>query len=248
MKISHDTFESCFTLENINVLADNQFFTSIDGILFDKNLTTIIKFPVGKKLKKYNIFNSVTKIGQGAFSGCTSLQNISIPDSVTSIDNCAFRDCSSIQNIYIPNSVTEIGGWTFEKCSSLQRIEILANITSIKHSTFSRCISLKSIDIPNNVTTIEEWAFNGCSSLININIPSNVVAIEAAAFQNCSALQSIHLHHMDADNYNIDSSAFNKVNTNECILYIPSRKQSIYKHHPVFGKFKNIVIEKQTKD
>ena len=86
--------------------------------------------------------NSVTSIGNSAFSGCTSLTSITIPNSVTSIGPVAFGYCSSLTSITIPNSVTSIGNYAFEYCSSLT-----------------------SITIPNSVTSIGGHAFYGCSKL-----------------------------------------------------------------------------------
>ena len=110
------------------------------------------------------------------------------------------------------------------------------------------CSSLKSIDIPNSVTTIGSHAFDGCWALKSINIPNSVTTIGASAFEGCSSLQSIHLHWKQLGNIQIDNYALGKgesVNFEEYTLYVPSGTRWEYRHHPVFGKFKNIEIEKQ---
>ena len=88
----------------------------------------------------------------------------------------------------------------------------------------------------------------GCSSLQSINIPNSVTAIGYRAFQGCSTLKSIHLHWTQLGNIQIDNYALGKdesVNFEECTLYVPSGTRWEYRHHPVFGQFKNIEIEKQ---
>ena len=113
---------------------------------------------------------------------------------------------------------------------------------------YEGCKALQSIDIPNSVTTIENDAFESCSALQSIEIPNSVTTIESFAFRDCSALKSIHLHWTQLDNIKIDNYALGKdesVNFEECTLYVPPGTRWEYRHHPVFGKFKNIEIEKQ---
>ena len=80
--------------------------------MFDRSQTTLIQYPAGKA-GTYTIPNSVTSIGDAAFSGCTSLTSVTIPDSVTSIGDVAFYHCHSLTNITIPASVTNIGDYAF---------------------------------------------------------------------------------------------------------------------------------------
>ena len=168
--------------------------------MFDKNQTTLIRYPRGK---------------QGAYI---------IPNSVTSIGNSAFYDCSSLASVTIPNSVTSIGGWAFSYCSSLTSITIPNSVKSIGDRAFLGCSSLTSITIPNSVTSIGEWPFRDCSSLTsmvveegnttydsrdncnaiietatntliagcqNTIIPNSVTSIGKWAFRDCSSLTSI---------------------------------------------------------
>lgn len=100
-------FWNCPNLKSINVAADNPDYTSIDGILFDKNKTEIVKYPNAKE-GKYVISNTVKIIGNHAFRECGKLSELVIPDSVTTIDTYAFYDCTSLLNVTIPISVTKM--------------------------------------------------------------------------------------------------------------------------------------------
>ena len=135
--------------------------------------------------------NSVTTIGDRAFSFCEKLTSITIPNSVTTIGNSAFCDCKSLTSITIPNSVTSIGGGAFRACKSLTSITIPNGVTSIGYDTFLSCHSLTSITIPNNVTTIGDRAFSFCKKLISITIPSSVTSVGDDAFYYCEKLTSI---------------------------------------------------------
>ena len=158
----------CSNLKNIYVDKNNQYYSSENGILFNKDKSKLIKYPDGKINKQCIIPDNVTDIGEYAFAACSSLTSITIPNSVTSISDSAFYYCSSLTSITIPNSVTSIGGSAFNSCSSLTNITIPNSVTCIDAYTFMRCSSLTSITIPNSVTSIEYGAFNECSSLTDV--------------------------------------------------------------------------------
>ncbi len=119
-------------------------------------------------LTEYTIPDSVTSIGNYAFSFCKGLASITIPDSVTSIGNYAFEYCSSLSSITIPDSVTKIGSDAFTHCLSLTSATIGNGVTSIGLGAFYNCSSLESVTIGNGVTSIIGYAFYYCSKLLNI--------------------------------------------------------------------------------
>jgi hypothetical protein len=120
--IENYAFYGCESLEKIEVDSNNKNYASIDGVLFDKGKTTLIRYPEGKNNTTYEIPNSVTSIGNGAFDWCTNLESITIPSGVTSIGNYAFDDCSSLIFVIIPDSVTSIGKGAFLGCESLTAV------------------------------------------------------------------------------------------------------------------------------
>jgi hypothetical protein len=178
-----------FCSENLNCIEvqhGNTKFTTIDGVLFDKEITKLIMYPAGKPDEHYSIPNSVTYIEWGAFKGCTSLNSISIPDSVREVGDRAFKGCTSLNSIIIPNSVTNIGRSAFRCCTSLNSINIPNSVTNIGDWAFYGCTNLNSIIIPDSVTDIVAEAFRGCTSLNSIIIPNSVTNIGRSAFFDCS--------------------------------------------------------------
>ena len=97
--IGNYAFSGCDRLTNIDVSENNKSYTSVDGVLFNKNKTILIRYPVDK-YTNYTIPDGVTSIGVGAFSGCDSLTSITIPDSVTSIGKRAFFACNNLADVY----------------------------------------------------------------------------------------------------------------------------------------------------
>jgi len=146
---------------------------------------------VDQPLQSVTIPDSVTSIGDSAFSNCSSLHSVTIPDSVTNIGDWAFSGCSSLQSVTIPDSVTSIGDHAFYGCESLQSVTIPDSVTRIGDSAFHGCSSLLFVTIPDSVTSISDSAFRGCSSLQSVTIPDSVTSIGNGAFLNCSSLQSV---------------------------------------------------------
>ena len=153
-----------------------------------------------------NTYNGlpVTRIGDCAFYGCSSLTSVIIPDSVTSIDYEAFYGCSSLTSIIIPDSVTGITSRAFSRCSSLTSITVDENnkyYKSINGNLYTKdgktliqyAIGKEatSFIIPDSVTHIDWDAFSACLSLRSITIPDSVTSIGSYAFENCSSLTSI---------------------------------------------------------
>ena len=156
-------------------------------------------------IKKIEIGNGVTSIGNNAFQSCYSLSSITIPNSVRSIANYAFQSCYSLSSVIIPDGVTSIGNDAFRSCYSLSSVIIPDSVRSIGNNAFNGCYSLSSITIPNSVTRIEGGAFNGCYSLSSITIPNSVRSIADYAFRSCYALSSITIPNSVTS---IDNNAF----------------------------------------
>ena len=160
--IGSDAFCGCSkSLTSIIVAEGNNVYDSRNGCnaIIGTNSNTLILGCTTTVIPE-----SVTSIGFGAFSGCSSLAAITIPESVTSIGDCAFSGCSSLAAITIPESVTSIGYSAFSYCSSLTSIIISEGVTSIGSSAFSGCSNLTSITIPKSVTSIGPNAFGECSN------------------------------------------------------------------------------------
>ena len=179
-------FSLCDNLTEINVESGNATFASENGILFNKDKTTILLYPAGKAGTTYIIPNSVTSIGDRAFDSCRGLTSVTIGNSVTSIGEDAFLSCRGLTSVTIPNSVTSIGNNAFKGCSGLTSVTIGNSVTSIGEYAFYICSGLTSVTIGNSVTSIGEDAFRFCSNLTSVTIPEFVKIIDKFAFAGCS--------------------------------------------------------------
>ncbi len=160
-------FYGCSSLTSINVDANNANYCSIDGVLFSKDKTTLIQYPIGNTRSEYIIPNSVTSIRSYAFSDCSSLTSITIPNSVTSIVKYAFDNCKSLTSITIPESVTSIGYAAFGDCSKLTSvINYATQPQAIDGTAFWKVkLSACQLHVPSTSVglyqTAEVWKFFG---------------------------------------------------------------------------------------
>ena len=168
VNINGGAFLGCTAIESYNVDISNKNYIAENGVLYSKDKSILCSYPRGKKDSSYDIPNSVTSIGNYAFSGCTSLMNIQLPDNITSIGIYAFANCSLLQSITIPNGITSLSGFIFEDCSSLTDLIIPDSVTIIADYAFYNCTSLKSVTIPKSVTSIGNIAFANCSDTFKI--------------------------------------------------------------------------------
>ena len=130
-------FPACENLKEIIVEDGNEYYVSEKGVLYNHDKTCIIQCPGGKS--EYELPNTVTKIGQSAFYGCSGLTSMEISSSVTSIDLCAFFNCRGLTSVVIPSSVSELAWSAFYGCSSLTSVAIGCSITQIGPNTFINC-------------------------------------------------------------------------------------------------------------
>jgi len=185
----------------------NISYSSAEGVLFNKNRTVLILYPVGKQEKNYTIPASVISIWEGAFSDCTNLTSITIPSSVTTIGRAAFYRCTSLTSVTIPSSVISIGRAAFRSCTNLANIYV--DVQNISYSSTEGVLfnkdgtvliqypagkQEKNYTIPAYVTSVGNWAFSDCNSLTSVIIPTSVTSIEDFAFQNCRNLTSVIIY------------------------------------------------------
>jgi hypothetical protein len=177
---------------DIFVDENNQAFTSIDGVLFDKEIKTLVAYPEKREAKTYTIPPSVTKIRDWAFS-CCLLEGITLPPGLTEIGKRAFAQCRLLEEVSIPQGVNKIGASAFYLAHKLSKITFLGegSLETIEELAFCNCSALESVTLPDSITKIGENAFSGCESLKAIALPGKLKTIEKEAFDGCGNLEEI---------------------------------------------------------
>ena len=160
--IGECSFINCPNLKNITVDAENNNYISVNGVLYNKNKTDLIQYPVADTASSFVIPNTVKEIGFGAFLGCKSLKSVIIPNSVTIIGQGAFSNCTGLTSVTIPGSVENMGEGAFAGNTSLTSVVISEGVRNLGSRTFIYCSNLKSITIPKSFKSLL-WEFNGCN-------------------------------------------------------------------------------------
>ncbi len=168
------------TLAGFRVSDSNPSFTAVDGILYDKAMTTLIRYPEQKTDPSFVIPDTVTAIGNDAFRNCRMLESVVIPEGVTSIGAKAFAQCRRLAAADLPASVRTIGECAFED-SALVSVVIPEGVTAIKDNTYGLCRKLVSVTFPESLETIGKAAFMG-SHITSVSIPASLTEIAGDAF------------------------------------------------------------------
>ena len=205
-KIGDSAFINCANLTKIDVTAGNKYYSSANGVLFNKDKSELICYPAGIKNVGYSIPDGVTVIRDRAFNKCLSLNSITIPKSVQDIETYSFFGCTSLEAINVAASnknYADVNGILFSKdktkivCYPANKknmsYSIPVSVKVVGVAAFRDCIYLKGITISDSVTNIEHHAFSNCKSLKSITIPDSITAIEMATFIDCASLTGVKI-------------------------------------------------------
>jgi hypothetical protein len=199
------TFISSSNLSRINVDSNNKYFTSVDGILFDKDSTRLIKYPENRDGNSYEVPNTVKTIDANAFISCKNLQTIVIADSVEKIGDSAF-DGSKLKTINLGGGITNISNKPFYGAWNLTNINVITENDKYESENgilFNKgktilikyppaIINGEVYEIPNTVVEIGPQSFYR-SQIKNVIIPSSVKKIGSESFFACYNLEEVNL-------------------------------------------------------
>jgi hypothetical protein len=183
--IGSNPFSGCVNLTTITVDPGNTAFKALGGMLLNKAGTTLIAYPSASGMVT---LDSITSIGEYAFSTCLFLAEVSLP-AATSIGEYAFSTCPSLTAVNLP-AAASIGEYAFEFCMSLAAVNLPA-AASIGEYAFEFCTSLAAVSLPAAVS-IGDQAFWSCTSLVTVNLPA-ATSIGYATFRECTSLATVSL-------------------------------------------------------
>lgn len=143
--------ESC---KEITVDEQNAYFTSVDGVLYTKDMTELVAYPAAKSATSFTLPDTLKTIRMHAFLSCQTLEEVILPDSLDTIGTSAFADCQALSRIHIPEGVTAICSDAFWGCKSLSEISLPSTLIGLDPSMFNGCESLETIWFGG---TEEQW-------------------------------------------------------------------------------------------
>lgn len=212
--ISQHALNNCSSLQCISVDEENENFCSYNGVLYSKDMKTIVIYPRGLQSEEYYI-----------------------ADGVEVIYPRAFADCSKIQKVFVPSSVKEIGSYAFNG-SSVSVLNLPKTIEKIGDYAFSSCDSISSMSIPDSITRIENGMLSYCDNVTYLKLPQSIEYIGLSAFAGCKTLGEIECWIKNISDVEFTTSSyFNEVQAfegikSDCTWHVPEGCASAYKSQP----------------
>jgi hypothetical protein len=201
----------------VTIDPNNLRYSSIDGLIFNKDGTRLIRYPSNKG---------------GDFT---------IPSTTLKIEPNAFQECDNLISVHIPSSVTDLGFGTFKECRSLQSVYNSSSDEELSIGLFSGCSNLKTVTIPQTVTLIREDAFSDCINLPSISLPASIKNIQKNVFMNCINMKSIFAYSLEPIDLSKSEDVFMNVDKSKCVLYVPDGSKKKYQEANQWNEFANII-------
>ena len=204
-------------VEEFTVDANNNNYTTSNGVLFSKDGSQLIRYPDKKADVTYSVPSTVKSISEYAFEGAENLKQVILHEGLENVGGASFYNCKQLESVNIPSSINIINAAMFYGCERLTSVDIPNSITEIGRVAFYGCSGLTSIDIPDSVTLIGRNAFfntvwfdNQPDGLVYaglvayqykgtmpsntaINIKDGTASISPFCFSDCSGLTSIDI-------------------------------------------------------
>ena len=197
-------------VRQILVDADNPNYVAADGVLFSKDMKTLLAVPGAYTAESYSVPEDVESIGIYAFHTCILIEEVIFPSSLRSIGEQAFFHAMNIKRLQMNEGLTAIGANCFAWCYGLEDVTIPSTLSKITGSAFTECNALETIVIPEGVSVIEYFAFESCPMLKHVYLPKTLTVIGTGAFGNSNALTDICYAgtQEEWENLTIDTNAY----------------------------------------
>ncbi len=224
--INMRAFSNCVNLNSVTIQSNSKL-----QIIGGANVVTEGAFYGCSSLKDFTVPNSVTQIQENAFS-YSGLTRLTFEDKseLEELGYMAFAGCEELVAINIPNNLTKIGNNAFYSCKGLIEVAFEENsrLSTVGKASFANCSSLVYINLPESVSVIEDLAFMWCTQLKSIKIPNKVQVLKDSTFANCSALEYVFFS-KDSELTNIGFGVFSYC-SNLTSIVIPKGVEAIDTH------------------
>ncbi|MBQ8960560.1 MAG: leucine-rich repeat protein [Ruminococcus sp.] len=180
-------------LTEIRVAEGSPAFVSVDGVLFDKDMTALLKYPIQKPGESYTVPEGVKTLTDAAFFAQRCLTSVTLPEGLETIGEAAFYNCKALAQIDIPESVTEICGNAFPGTPWLAEKQAEDPLVIVNDILVNGLAAEGKVIIPDGVRRIAPFSFENNTNITEVGVPETVESLGKSAFFNCTALVSIEL-------------------------------------------------------
>ena len=245
-----NAFIGCTSLESINVASNNQNYKAIDSVLYSKDGRTLLFVPASVK-GTFVVPEGTRNIAAGAFVGCHSISEVTLPGSLVLIGECAFyglenlatltfnggalndlevekyafMNCKDLTTVALSEGsrLAKLGDSAFQGCEELKEFTFSASMSSVGAAAFANCTSLESVTFATSERTLSfgENTFMNCTALTTVNLPANVNKIPGV-FTGCTSLEAVNVDANSQYLTSVDGVVYDKAMTE--IVFFPQGK------------------------
>ena len=210
--------------------------TQINGLVFFDGVTSIGDYAFdGTPIQGHvTIPDGVTYLGKGAFRN-SQLSTVFLPNSVTELSEGLFQGCPNLNLVYVPDNYTAFDGSAFDGCGALTILRLSANLESMGEYSF-QSTPLEYIKVPSQVEVLSKGVLKNCKSLASLSLPANLKTVEAEALNGCTALRNLSVEAIKPPVIK-NRSAIRGINTDLCIISIPTQSYKDYVLAEYWGQF-----------
>ena len=155
-------------LESITVSDKNASYCVKDGVLYNKSMTTLVRYPESKAGAAFTVPDGVKVIGSDAFSSCNNLTSLTLPTSVTTLERFSVYACENLKSIKLPSKLDSIGDFAFAYCTSLTEMTVPEGVKVLSADVFYECSSLKTLRLPVSLAEIGSYCTVKCDKLTDV--------------------------------------------------------------------------------
>ena len=202
----HDAFDHAGMIEAFRTPADHPAFTSLNGVLFDRRMECLIRYPAHRSGEQYAVPKGTRVIKSGAFAGAETLESVFLPEGILSVETRAFADCPALKEVSLPLSLEAFGHEVFNNCCSLREVTVPDGhaflkregcfLTDRRENTLLVCLAggaETELVAPEGIRYVGDYAFRGCNQLEKIRFHHGLRTLGRHAFYHCRSLRSAEL-------------------------------------------------------
>lgn len=241
----------CTKLVNIFVDEGNPLFGSVDGVLFDASLETLMEYPVGRKNTSYVVPEGTVRINDKVFYNNDRLTSVTFPTSLRHIGSYCFYGNTSLRTIVFAEGLETIDDFAFDYGNNystvLTQLNLPKSLKKIGKMAFAHHQALPSIVIPDGVESIDDWAFFGEIAATEVYIGTGLNSLAKTVFQRCDKIRKVSVQCAvppvcaPSSEYSSSCTQFQNEVYTQGTLHVPAGTKELYQAAPGWMEFANIV-------
>ena len=178
--------------------------------------------------------DGVTSLGREAFKN-TLISTVFLPNSIETLSEGLFQGCPNLNLVYVPDNYTGLSNSVFDGCNALNTLRLSANLTAIGEYALQNT-PMEYIKVPSNVEKLSRGAFRNCQKLESLTLPASLTSVEDEAFYGCTNLRNMSVEAQTPPTIR-DRSAIRGINTDKCLISIPTSAYRNYVLAEYWGQF-----------